>query len=376
MSSALRGAREAQGWTQDQVASRLLRLAESRGGALSVSRASLKQMVSDWERGKRRPGHYRTLLCDLFGRTGAELGFPDEPTSDHVPQPPSPALGLMLDQAAELDGLTVAGLQQQVDGLRRLDRQLGSPVVIEQTGGLVTTVQNLMSHVLDEAERQQLASVLADVAALNGWQVLNSGDTSGAWRLHDLAKTAGRESGDPALFAHAMGEQAYDLLDVERPALALQLVQAARSAAGSKVPALLGAWLHAAEAEALAANGDGPGCRASLRSAETAMPSDVDNSAVPYVSLDDWQLARWRGNVLAGLGDSGALESLLSALDRMPTMSVRAGASLHCDVAHSYAVRGERVSSLEHARLARDLARRTGSIRQLRRIDRVSRLLA
>ncbi|OLM27618.1 hypothetical protein Ae717Ps2_7294 [Pseudonocardia sp. Ae717_Ps2] len=57
-------------------------------------------------------------------------------------------------------------------------------------------------------------------------------------------------------------------------------------------------------------------------------------------------------------------------------MSVRATASLHCDVAQSYAVRGERVSSLEHARVARDLARRTGSIRQLRRIDRVTRLLA
>ncbi|WP_139320119.1 helix-turn-helix transcriptional regulator [Pseudonocardia sp. Ae505_Ps2] len=57
MSSALRGAREAQGWTQDQLAGRLLRLAESRGAALSVSRASLKQMVSDWERGKRKPGH-------------------------------------------------------------------------------------------------------------------------------------------------------------------------------------------------------------------------------------------------------------------------------------------------------------------------------
>ncbi|WP_075553375.1 hypothetical protein [Pseudonocardia sp. Ae505_Ps2] len=289
---------------------------------------------------------------------------------------PAQGLELMLDQAAVVDVVTVSGLQQQVDGLRRLDQQLGSQMVIEQTGTLVTTVRDLMSHVISEAERQQLAGVLADVAALHGWQVLNSGDTSGAWTLHDLAKTAGRESGDPALLSHAMGEQAYDLLDVERPELALQLVQAARSAAGSKVPGLLGAWLHAAEAEALAATGDQVGCREALRLAEQAMPAEPDNSAVPYVSLDDWQLARWRGNVLAGLGDSGALDALLSALGRTPGMSVRATASLHCDVAQSYAVRGERVSSLEHARVARDLARRTGSIRQLRRIDRVTRLLA
>lgn len=375
MSSALRGAREAQGWTQDQLAGRLLRLAESRGAALSVSRASLKQMVSDWERGKRKPGHYRQLLCDLFGRTADELGFPDAAPAP-LPKAPAHGLELMLDQAAVVDAVTVSGLQQQVDGLRRLDQQLGSQRVIEQTGTLVTTVRDLMAHVISETERQQLAGVLADVAALHGWQVLNSGDTSGAWTLHDLAKTAGRESGHPALLSHAMGEQAYDLLDVERPELALQLVQAARSAAGSKVPGLLGAWLHAAEAEALAATGDPVGCREALRLAEQAMPAEPDNSAVPYVSLDDWQLARWRGNVLAGLGDSGALDALLSALGRTPGMSVRATASLHCDVAQSYAVRGERVSSLEHARVARDLARRTGSIRQLRRIDRVTRLLA
>ena len=77
MTSALRDARDAHGWTLEQTAARLLRLAESRGAALSVSRASLRQMISDMERGKRKPGHYKPLLCDLFGRTAEELGFID-----------------------------------------------------------------------------------------------------------------------------------------------------------------------------------------------------------------------------------------------------------------------------------------------------------
>jgi len=374
MTSALRDARDAHGWTLAQTATQLMRLAEARGVALAVTKASLRQMISDMERGRRKPGHYKPLLCDLFGRTAAELGFPDEAAV--VPVQRSSGLGELLDRAASVTPASVADLQRQVDGLRTLDRQLGSPIVVESTGRLVAVLDELMAHVLSEEIRRSLAAVLSDAAALNGWQVLNSGDTREAWRLHTLSRSAGRESGNPALLAHAMGEQAYDLLDADRAGDALGLVQAARSAAGSQVPGLLASWLAAVEAEVLAANGDASGCRDRLRMAEEAMPTEPDNTETPYVSLDDWHLDRWRGNILASLGDSAALDSLLHALDRTPATFVRATASLHCDVAHSYAVRGDRVASLEHARTARDLARRTGSVRQLRRVERVSRLLA
>ena len=64
------------------------------------------------------------------------------------------------------------------------------------------------------------------------------------------------------------------------------------------------------------------------------------------------------------------------ALDGTPATFVRATASLHCDIAQSLAVRGDRTSALEHAQKARTLARQTGSIRQLRRIDAVTRKTA
>ncbi|GAA1180980.1 hypothetical protein GCM10009608_16260 [Pseudonocardia alaniniphila] len=374
MTSALRDARDAQGWTLEQTAVRLLRLAESRGAALSVSRASLRQMISDMERGRRKPGHYKPLLCDLFGRTADELGFPDDqPEAVLVP---AVDLSAMLSQASAVTPATVQDLQRQVDGLRTLDRQLGSPAVIEPTRHLVNTVQDLMSHVFACGIRSTLAAVLSDAAALNAWQVLNAGEVQGAWKLHDLARTAGLESAQPHLLAHAMGEQTYGLLDLDRPADALQLIEAAREVAGTRVPQLLRAWLHAAEAEVHAALGDGLKCRAALDAATKTLPSDTNNAETPYVSLDEWHLERWRGNVLAKLGDSTALQSLLVALEGTPSTFVRAAASLHCDIAQSLAMRGDRAASLRHAQQARTLARQTGSVRQLKRIDVVMRKTA
>jgi hypothetical protein len=373
MTSALRDARDLHGWTLEQTAVRLLRLAESRGTRLSVSTASLRQMISDMERGRRKPGHYAPLLCDLLGKTPEELGWapPPQPVTDL----PVASLEEMVTRAASVDDTTVEAFQQQVEALRLLDRQLGSTAVVEQTSLLVASLDELMTHVLRERMRSQLAAVLSDAAALNGWQLLNAGAASRAWKMHQLARTAGRESGRRELLAHAMGEQAYDLLDMDRAADALHLVQAAREEAGSAVPEQVAAWLHAVEAELHATLGDDRTCRRSLDQAEGSLP-DVDDGTTPYISLNAWHLERWRGNILAKLGDESALDSLLRAVEATPATFVRAAGYLHCDIAQSYAARGDRVSSLRHANQARELARRTGSVRQLRRIDLVTRRLA
>jgi transcriptional regulator with XRE-family HTH domain len=263
MTSALRDVRDAHGWTLEQTAVRLLRLAESLGVSLSVTKASLRQMISDMERGKRKPGHYKPLLCDLFGRTPEELGFVEE--QEPAPQPAPSDLGEMLARASAVTPATVRDLQAQVDGLRALDRQLGSPAVVEPSRHLVRTMQDLMSHVLAAGIRSQLAAVLSDAAALNAWQVLNTGNVTGARQLHTVARVAGLESGRAELLSHAMGEQTYALIDIGRPTEALQLATAARETAGSRVPPLLQAWLYAAEAEAYAATGDEMQCRLVLR---------------------------------------------------------------------------------------------------------------
>jgi hypothetical protein len=352
----------------------LIKLAENRGAPISASRASLRQMISDMERGRRKPGHYKPLLCDLFGRTPDELGFADEQPA--VSPAPVVDLGEMLTRASAVTPSAIADLQRQVDGLRALDRQLGSPAVVEPTRHLVQTMQDLMAHVFAGGIREALAVVLSDAVALNAWQLLNAGDVRQAWGLHNVARTAGLESGRPDLLAHAMGEQTYGLLDIGRPKDAVDLVEAAREVASNDVSPLLVAWLHAAAAEAYAAVGDASSCRSALNSASRTLPKDTDNTETPYLSLDEWHLERWRGNILAKLGDSSALDSLMVALDRTPSTYVRATGALHCDIAQSLGARDDRAGSLRHAQQARTLARQTGSIRQLRRIETVMKRTA
>ncbi|MGI5131609.1 hypothetical protein ACQEVB_32730 [Pseudonocardia sp. CA-107938] len=331
-------------------------------------------MISDMERGKRKPGHYRPWLCDLYGKTAAELGIEDPaPTTSAEPLP---ELDTLIGRATSVDLTSVAAFQQQVDAFRLLDRQLGSPTVVDPTSQLVTTINDLMVHVIDGRTRSALAAVLSDAAALNAWQLLNGGEPQKAWRLHALARTAGMESGEINLLTHAIGEQVYDLIDIDRTADALTLAQAARAEGGTKVSPVLRAWLHAVEAEAYANVGDDHACRKQLELAESVLPDDPDVEETPYISLNRWHLDRWRGNVLSKLGDSAALESLLTAVESTPAAFVRAASSLHCDIAQSYAARGENVLSMRHVTKARTLARQTGSIRQLRRIETVSRRLA
>lgn len=74
----LRAYRRNRGWTREQLAQRLVVLAEkTQDRRLGATGA----LVGRWERGEQRPGfRYSRLLCTLFGTTAADLGI--------VPFPP------------------------------------------------------------------------------------------------------------------------------------------------------------------------------------------------------------------------------------------------------------------------------------------------
>jgi transcriptional regulator with XRE-family HTH domain len=100
----LRQLRESAGWTQQELADKLVYLAWTHGDKNAGVNAD---MVAKWERGvKGISARYRLLLCELFGVTAAELGVaPPAPAT----RPPAAApardpesLVAMLDQAATL----------------------------------------------------------------------------------------------------------------------------------------------------------------------------------------------------------------------------------------------------------------------------------
>ncbi|MCD2186190.1 hypothetical protein [Actinomycetospora soli] len=354
-------------WSQPRAIRELRRHAESRGIRLP-SDASLKRNFPRWESGLVEPGEmYQDLFCAAYRRTATELGFTRTRTVVTV-QAEHLLAGLDLSRAAGPS--TGSEYAARLNAVRALDRQLGAPAALEELRALSATVEQLLKHAVLPSARQPMAAVLADAAALAGWQALDTGDLDQAWTLHLTAQHAAREAEDVPALAHAMAQQAYVLLDVGRQDDALELARVAQGQASGVVPPVLEAWLSAVVGEMAAAVGDEPSARRALDVAAEAVPGHgADPDPLPYVALDSSHLARWRGNVLARLGDHEATEDLMAALDGMDASFTRAGASLRCDLAASMLAQHDHAGAREHATAGRTLARRAGSVRQRRRLD-------
>src|SRR5918998_5622188 len=79
MVTTLQTVRRQLGYTGTQVIDLLPRRADACNLPIA-NKASLKTKLSRWENGKEQPSQtYRQLFREIYGRTNAELGFPDEP---------------------------------------------------------------------------------------------------------------------------------------------------------------------------------------------------------------------------------------------------------------------------------------------------------
>ncbi|BCJ30541.1 helix-turn-helix domain-containing protein [Actinocatenispora sera] len=370
----IKAARLTRNMTQSQVIHELVRRGQASGLNIA-SAASLKTLLSMWENGRRSVGEeYRPLLRAVFGMTDEELFG----TSHHEDSSEYDQLARRIASARTIDAAAIATLSQQTDLLRNMDRCHGAPALVDQMTSHLSTLEEAMSHSFLPRHREPIAAILADAAALAGWQALDVGAMDRAWCYHETARRAALECGNRTLLAHAMAQQALALVDVEEYGSAVELVQQARLAAGSSTPARFLAWLWASEAEVLAAAGEIESCRRALDHATEALPAgpDATEPDMPYIVLNDSHLARWRGNVLARVGDGAAIEDLYRALSTLDTTtSTRAEASLHCDLAYAHSSRDEADEARRHAGEARRLANRAGSVRQRRRLSLLSRNL-
>lgn len=304
------------------------------------------------------------------------FGIAPSPPSRQPQRPSKPApadqadeLSRQIASARYLDTSVIELLQQETNAIRLLDRKLGAPSVAAKLGAHVTQLQECLRYSLSPARREHLAKVLADAAALAGWQAIDMGRLSAAWDRYELAIAAAREADDASLLAHAAGEQAYVLLDIGEPAEALDRASMVRESAGSRVPAKLRCWLHAAEAEMAAATGQQGACRTALDLADHELRDSQADDQLPYLSLNPAHLARWRGNCLIRFGDTATISDLTTALAEMDSTFTRAEAGLRCDLAAALHAAGERHEARSHLGRAIELARLTTSARQRRRIS-------
>ncbi|MFE4309206.1 XRE family transcriptional regulator [Streptomyces sp. NPDC056891] len=328
---------------------------------LRIPGGMLRLATRPWETSQRPAAPRRNASSTVLTGTSAEqLALDDE----------ARAFRRQLDAARSADSDLADLFASQVDMIRRLDRRLGAEPLLPQLRSQIEQMEGLLSHTTAPGGREPIAAALTQAATLAGWQALDLGRYRESWQLHEHARSAAQQSQSVALLAHATAQQAYVLLDLGRPAAAVEQVQHARALAAGRTPALLDAWLHAAEAEAHAAAGNADACRRSLDAAERSRPADPTDPTLPFLFLAGAHLDRWRGNCLATLGADEALRDLTLALGAMDGFN-RAEAGVRCDLAVVLMRRGEIDEARRQALRAQDLATDTHSLRQRRRIERV-----
>ncbi|MFD8148206.1 XRE family transcriptional regulator [Streptomyces sp. NPDC059708] len=333
--------------------------------------ASLKTYVSEWENGKRAiSARYAEILRPLLGVTDAELrGEPETPAEQQADGYED--LLSRIDSARSISDSMVKTFFDQTELLRTMDREMGAASLVDQMTGHLGRMEDALTFAVLPGTRRPIATALAGAATLAAWQALDAGSVERAWRHYELAKRAAQEGDSPLYLAHAMGEQAYVLRDAGRPGMAVELIRdAQRTHAGRQSPRLK-AWLSAAEAELCAAAGMGDDARRALEQAAVALPDgpDARDADMASIFLNSGHLARWRGNVLALLGDGGAMEDLYAALNTVDGSFVRARSGLHSDLVQAHLARGELDEARSHLLQARLLANRTGSVRFRRRVE-------
>ncbi|WP_052372683.1 hypothetical protein [Amycolatopsis taiwanensis] len=351
------------------------RLAREIGEPGTLSERNLKRLVSGQKPngqpiGRPRPATAR-LLEQILGISIDELLSPvAQPSADSQPD-----LRQMLSASQRVDAAVLALLRAQLDAMRQLDRRLGAVVAHGEVTTKIGQVRRLLSHSLTPGSREQLAALLSEMCTLAGWQALDLGNVAESWQHYEHAKSAAKESGSPAFEAHAEAEQAFVLIDLGETATAVDLLLKADRRADKSAARLLRAWLAAALGEALAANGQPSAGLRSFDRAESLLPPESSSPEGPYVALDPIHLARWRGNVLARIGEPEAIDVLTSALSGLDPTFTRAETALRVDLATAFSAMGKQEQARMQLTRARSLALGIGSTRHQRRIKRLAGLL-
>jgi len=149
---------------------------------------------------------------------------------------------------------------------------------------------------------------------------------------------------------------------------ALLLVREAREQGGRRLPPRLISWLWAGEAETAAAAGFTADALRALDNADATLPAEAADPELPYLSLDECHLARWRGSTLARLGSADAIYQLERSLDRIGAEYNRARGGLHLDLAQALIYAGAPDTAANHLAQGHDLAIQIGSVRQQQRL--------
>jgi transcriptional regulator with XRE-family HTH domain len=404
----LRVHRRLRGWSQEDVAAGLHRLAISNGDPeLGVDAA----MVSRWERGKRQPRpRYVRLLSTLFELPVEQLGLVGEPDLQPAvvkqdeelrrrdflksvasllggaglppgllsdDSEPWERLSRTLNRKAPGDAEAIQHLERITVALESLEpTMVGSEALIGPIAGHLDVISLLLQGSLTSELRSRLCSIAAESAGLAGWLHRNIGDERASTAYFRTSLEAAKEAGDRALGIALVGSRACQSPSCERPLVRIEQLQGTLDFTPADSTPSNRVWMAAKEAEAYAIMGRDDECRRTLDLAETLLQrvrQEGEERRPRFMVVDRTWLAGEQGASLAKLGRTDdARGLLLPVLKSLGPSSERDWVWLTLALATTYEKDGEfdEAAKLAHATLMRasriNLAPVLGLLRDLR----------
>lgn len=151
---------------------------------------------------------------------------------------------------------------------RKWDNQCGGGLRRKAVVGQLHEVTDLLQEPQPEAVARRLYRITGDLAALAGWMSYDVGLQPTAQKYLVLALHAAKEAGDRPLGAFILSSMSRQMIHLERPDDALELIHLAQYGSRDSATPTTQAMLHALEARAYANMGLVNKCHRAVRMAE------------------------------------------------------------------------------------------------------------
>lgn len=272
MSTLLRQARDARGWSSARLRHQLRATAKRRGFQLATD-TSLRVLISRWENGHARPdAMHRMLLEEAFDLPADALGIASavaelEPVDLHP----------LVVQACRRTETPPAVLEYFCEQLRehsRLDNLAGPSYVLATARSQLHQLEQLA-----ETGSGEVARLVARYAEFVGWLLQDSGDPQCALESTNRAIDYAGLAGDPELATYCTMRKSNILTDLGQHQLAASTARFALSSATDLSPTLAPVCLRQL-ALAAASLADEAGCRHAIEQALSV--NDAHTILSPY----------------------------------------------------------------------------------------------
>ena len=186
-------------------------------------------------------------------------------------------------RAVRLSGPEVELLEQTTAMFRQWDAQCGGGLRRKAVVGQLHEVTDLLADVRSDEVGKRLFRVTAELAELAGWMSHDIGLQPTAQKYFVLALHAAKEAGDRPLGAFVLSKMGRQMIHLNRPDDALELVHLAQYGSRDGATPRTQAMLHAMEARAYANLGQPGRCKRAVRMAEESFEDSGTGDGDP-----DW----------------------------------------------------------------------------------------